>query len=58
VGDYVVEITRPKGRSGTVRGSLQISAAGDKRTVPFVLEGGRARVALIKVSSRSRLVPL
>lgn len=58
VGDYVVEITRPRGHTGTVRGSLQIHAAGDNRTVPFVLEGGRTRVALIKVSSRSRLVPL
>jgi hypothetical protein len=57
-GDYVVELTRPKGHTGTVRGTLQIVAAGERRSVPFVLDGGRTRLALIKVSSHSRLVPL
>ncbi len=46
-GDYVVEITRP-----------DVAAAGERRTVPFVLEGPSVRVALVKISARSRLVPL
>lgn len=59
VGDYVVEITRPAGHSGVVRGTVDISApGGDRRSVPFVLEGERVRVALVKVTARSRLVPL
>jgi hypothetical protein len=59
VGDYVVEITRPGGHSGSVRGTIDISApGGDRRSVPFVLDGDRVRVALVKVTARSRLVPL
>jgi tetratricopeptide (TPR) repeat protein len=59
VGDYVVEITRPVGHSGVVRGTVDISApGGDRRSVPFVLDGERVRVALVKVTARSKLVPL
>lgn len=57
-GDYVVEITRPAGRSGAIRGMIEIAVPGDHRQVPFVLDGDRARVAMLKISSRSRLVPL
>jgi DNA-directed RNA polymerase specialized sigma24 family protein/tetratricopeptide (TPR) repeat protein len=57
-GDYVIEITRPAGRSGVVRGMIEIAVPGDHREVPFVLDGDRARVAMLKISSRSRLVPL
>jgi len=59
VGDYVVEITRPVGHSGVVRGTVDISApGGDRRSVPFVLDGDRVRIALVKVTARSKLVPL
>jgi DNA-directed RNA polymerase specialized sigma24 family protein/tetratricopeptide (TPR) repeat protein len=57
-GDYVVEITRPAGHTGVVRGSLDVTAAGERRTVPFVLDGPRLRVALVKITTKSRLVPL
>lgn len=57
-GDYVVEITRPSGHTGTIRGAVDISAAGDRRRVPFVLDGSRARIALVKIWAKSRLVPL
>jgi hypothetical protein len=59
VGDYVVEITRPAGHSGTIRGTVDISApGGDHRSVPFTLDGERVRIALVKVTARSKLVPL
>lgn len=59
VGDYVVEITRPAGHSGVIRGTVDISApGGDRRSVPFTLDGDRVRVALVKVTARSKLVPL
>ncbi len=57
-GDYVVEVTRPEGHTRTVRGSVDITAAGERRSVPFVLDGQRMRVALVKISAKSRLVPL
>jgi hypothetical protein len=57
-GDYVVEITRPGGHTGVIRGSIDVTAAGERRTVPFVLEGSSARVALVKITTKSRLVPL
>jgi hypothetical protein len=57
-GDYVVEITRPAGHTGTIHGTVDISAAGDHRSVPFSIDGDRARVALVRVTTRPRLVPL
>jgi hypothetical protein len=58
-GEYVIEITRPTGsRGGVVRGTMDITAAGDHRTVPFVLDGQRLRIALARITAKSRLVPL
>ncbi len=57
-GDYLVEVTRPSGHRGTVRGSVVVYAAGDRRVVPFELDGTSARVALLKITTRPRLVPL
>jgi tetratricopeptide (TPR) repeat protein len=57
-GDYLVEITRPAGHRGVIRGSLDVNAAGERRTVPFVLDGSSARVALVRITTKSRLVPL
>jgi hypothetical protein len=57
-GDYVVEITRPLGHRGLVRGSVAVYAAGDRRTVPFAFDGPSARIAVLKITTRSRLVPL
>jgi uncharacterized protein YfaP (DUF2135 family) len=57
-GDYVIEITRPEGRRSLVRGTVDITAAGDRRQVPFVLDGASTRVALVKMTARAKLVPL
>ena len=57
-GDYVVELTRPLGHRGTVRGTVSVFAAGERRAIPFVLDGSSTRVALLHITTRSRLVPL
>jgi hypothetical protein len=57
-GDYVIEITRPSGHTGILHGTADITAAGDRRSVPFVLEGSSVRVALVRITTKSRLVPL
>jgi hypothetical protein len=56
-GEYVVEVVRASGE-GPVRGTLELSGPGDRRSIPFVLEGQRATVATLRVSFQSRLVPL
>jgi hypothetical protein len=57
-GEYVFEITRSGARGGVVHGTMDITAAGDHRTVPFVLEGQRVRIALARITTKPRLVPL
>jgi hypothetical protein len=57
-GDYVVELTRPSGHRGTVRGTVAVFAAGERRAIPFAFDGPSARVALLRITTRSRLVPL
>lgn len=60
VGRYAVEVVRSSeaGVGGTQRGELVIRVGSERRTVPFVIEGTRARVATVQVVMRSRLVPL
>lgn len=57
-GDYVIEVTRPYGHTGTIHGTVDISVPGERRSVPFVLEGPHARIALVKIWMKSKLVPL
>jgi hypothetical protein len=57
-GDYVIEITRPGGHRGAVRGSVDLTVAGERRNIPFVLDGTSTRIALAKITTKSRLVPL
>jgi hypothetical protein len=58
-GDYVVEVSRARGsEGGAVSGTVTIRAAGGVlSSVPFVLTGGRAEVAHVKITMQSRLVP-
>ncbi len=56
-GEYVVEIARASGL-GSARGDLTITAAGTTRRVPFSLSSDRATLALVKISTREKLVPL
>src|SRR6185295_11069709 len=57
-GEYALEIVRSSPATGPVRGSLQLSVGKTERTIPFVLEGERMRVATAEIRLRSRLVPL
>ncbi|PIE06021.1 MAG: hypothetical protein CSA75_01705, partial [Sorangium cellulosum] len=56
-GEYVVELTRADITSGDtpVQGSLKIRAAGNTRTIPFVLSGARSDVARVRIYYTSRL---
>ena len=56
-GEYVVEIVRAKG-SGRARGELTVHAAGTTRRLPFVLDGERLSLALVKIGTREKLVPV
>jgi hypothetical protein len=58
-GDYVVEVSRAQGSEGSaVAGTITIRAAGGVlSSVPFVMTGGRAEVAHVKITMQSRLVP-
>ncbi len=57
-GDYVVEVTRADlgGDDAPVRGSLEIRAAGKRKTIPFVLSGPRTDAARLRIYYTSRLV--
>ena len=57
-GQYAIELVRSSASPGSIRGSVQLQVADAQRSVPFVLEGQRARVATITLRSEERLVPL
>jgi hypothetical protein len=54
-GNYLVEITRNGNASGAVRGSLDVSVLGSKKTIPFELVGSRATVGRINIALEQRL---
>lgn len=56
-GEYVLELTRGSGL-GSARGELVVTIAGAVRRVPFVFEGERKSVALLRITMQPRLVPL
>ena len=57
-GHYAFEIVRSSPGSGSVRGNLEVTVGNARRSVPFVLEGQRLRVATAQLRLSSRLVPL
>ncbi len=57
VGDYVVEVVRAGG-AGRARGELTLTVAGSTRRIPFSVDADRSVVALARVGSRERLVPV
>ncbi|HWO09682.1 MAG TPA: VIT domain-containing protein, partial [Polyangiaceae bacterium] len=57
-GRYAIELIRCSPGGAPVRGSLRIQAANAERSVPFVLEGERLRVATVTLRNEARLVPL
>jgi hypothetical protein len=56
-GQYAVEVVRSSPTHGSVRGNLDIRVGNEDRSVPFVLDGERVRVATAKLRMQSRLVP-
>ncbi|MBI5533016.1 MAG: FecR domain-containing protein [Deltaproteobacteria bacterium] len=58
-GDYVIEVTRADGEgSAPVRGTLNVRAVGQTRSIPFVLTGRRAEVGSVRITYTPRLVPV
>jgi tetratricopeptide (TPR) repeat protein len=57
-GEYIVEIGRGQGSNAIVRGTVEVTAGKTKRQIPFVLDGTRARLALVNIAMKPRLVPL
>ncbi|MBA3462228.1 MAG: AgmX/PglI C-terminal domain-containing protein [Deltaproteobacteria bacterium] len=54
-GNYLIEITRGTSSTGPIRGSLDVTVLGTKKTVPFELLGSRAVVARLAISLEERL---
>ena len=57
-GEYAIEVVRSGSESGTVRGELSVTVAGETRRIPFTLDGQRLTIALAEIKMVSRLVPL
>jgi hypothetical protein len=54
-GNYLVEISRGAASKGTVHGTLDITALGLHRSLPFELAGQRATVGRLTVTLQSHL---
>ncbi|HKO94798.1 MAG TPA: hypothetical protein VJU61_26770, partial [Polyangiaceae bacterium] len=57
-GQYGIELVRSTPTSGSVRGTLELLVGKERRTLPFVLEGDRLRVATAQLRLAARLVPI
>jgi ferric-dicitrate binding protein FerR (iron transport regulator)/Mg-chelatase subunit ChlD len=57
-GNYLIEINRGEHASSTVRGRLDISVLGQKKSLPFELHGARTVVGKINVTLHSHLEPV
>jgi hypothetical protein len=57
-GEYAIELVRSSSAQGPIRGKVQLLIANAERTVPFALDGDRARVATVRLRNEARLVPI
>lgn len=57
-GTYAIEVVRGGDEPVSTSGEVEIRIGDQRRRVPFTLHGTRTRIASVKVSMRSRLVPL
>lgn len=57
-GNYLIEISRGDRASSTVRGTLDVSVLGQKKSLPFELAGERTVVGKIAVTMHSHLEPV
>ncbi|HYP90439.1 MAG TPA: VIT domain-containing protein, partial [Polyangiaceae bacterium] len=56
-GEYVIELTRGAG-AGSAQGEVVVHVAGAMGRIPFRFDGDRKALGVLRVSMRSRLVPL
>jgi hypothetical protein len=54
-GNYLIEVTRGDTGRGTVRGSLDVTVLGVRKTLPFELTGPRTVVGRVAVTLESHL---
>ncbi|MDB4962118.1 MAG: hypothetical protein JWP01_2117 [Myxococcales bacterium] len=54
-GNYLIEISRGDGAQGPIRGSLEITVLGTKKSLPFELLGSRVVVSRVAVALEERL---
>ncbi len=54
-GNYLIEVTRGGASNGPIRGTLDITVLGTKRSLPFELLGSRAVVSRLGVALEERL---
>jgi tetratricopeptide (TPR) repeat protein len=57
-GNYLIEINRAEPTTSTVRGSVDVTVLGQKRSFPFELTGNRQTVGQISVTMHSHLEPV
>ncbi len=57
-GNYLIEISRGEPANSTVRGTLDVSVLGQKKSMPFELSGERVVVGKISVTMTSHLEPV
>ncbi len=55
-GEYVIEVVRALG-AGPVSGEVTVRVAGERRVIPFALDGNRTTLGVARISMHSRLVP-
>jgi tetratricopeptide (TPR) repeat protein len=53
-GNYLLEVSRAAG-TGTITGTLDVTALGAKRSLPFTLAGDRAVVARVSIAMEERI---
>ncbi len=57
-GRYAIELVRASLGRGAVHGNVVVSVANAERTLPFVLDGERARLCTVTLRNEAKLVPL
>jgi tetratricopeptide (TPR) repeat protein len=57
-GAYLIELSRADGATGPVRGTLDVTVLGQRRSLPFELTGTHVTVGRINVTLTSHLAPI
>ena len=54
-GNYLVEVTRASAATGSIRGTVEVTALGSKRSLPFELRGAHAIIGRVAISLEEHL---